>query len=174
LDVAVHIAEYLSGVFGDRLKGRTNLNVLKDMVASGFLGRKSGKGCFVYTPGVKDRDINREAEDIMKKYKVEPLKVCNNEELQMRLITRFVNEAVLCLQEGILENPLEGDVGAVFGIGFPPFLGGPFRYTDTYGAKNIVRWMEQFAELYGPQYTPCQLLSDHAKDSNKKFHRSKV
>ncbi|KAG8180766.1 hypothetical protein JTE90_026236 [Oedothorax gibbosus] len=173
LDVSVHISEYLSSVFGERLLGKSNLNVMKDMVAAGFLGRKSGKGCFVYTPGVKERDVNVQAEEILKKYKVESPKECTTEELQMRLISRMANEAILCLQEGILANPLEGDIGAVFGLGFPPFLGGPFRYVDTYGADKIVQWMDKFRELYGIQYTPCQLLLDHAKDSSKKFHQSK-
>lgn len=173
LDVAVHISEYLTSVFGERFSHGFNLNTLKEMVASGFLGRKSGKGCFIYTPGVKDRDVNPDAENIMKKYSVTPAKQCTKEEQQMRLVTRFVNEAVLCLQEGILANPLEGDIGAVFGLGFPPFHGGPFRYTDTYGADKILDWMKQFQELYGCQFTPCQLLLDHAKDSSKKFYPRK-
>jgi enoyl-CoA hydratase/long-chain 3-hydroxyacyl-CoA dehydrogenase len=65
---------------------------------------------------------------------------------------------------------LEGDVGAVFGLGFPPFTGGPFRWVDVYGAGNLVNKMLEFEKDYGEPFRPCTLLLDHAKNPEKKFH----
>ncbi|XP_054152912.1 trifunctional enzyme subunit alpha, mitochondrial-like [Oppia nitens] len=169
IDVAAYVAEDLWKVFAKRFAG-SNIEVLREMVASGFTGQKVGKGFYVYTPGVKKKKMNKKALEILKKYYISPKHKCTQEEYQMRIVVRFVNEAVLCLQEGIIDNPLEGDIGAVFGLGFPPFLGGPFRYTDTYGAGKIVDWLKKFTDDYGPQFKPCQLLIDHSTDPSKKFH----
>ncbi|KAM6960921.1 hydroxyacyl-CoA dehydrogenase trifunctional multienzyme complex subunit alpha b [Aplochiton taeniatus] len=171
IDVAAHVAEDLGQAFGPRFGGG-NVEVLKTMVDLGFKGRKSGKGCYVYTPGLKHKDINPDVEDILEKYKLTPNPaVSSDSDVQYRLVSRFVNEAVLCLQEGILNGPVEGDIGAVFGLGFPPCLGGPFRFVDTFGADKLVEKMRRFEEVYGNQFTPCQLLLDHAKDSSLKFHK---
>jgi enoyl-CoA hydratase/long-chain 3-hydroxyacyl-CoA dehydrogenase len=85
------------------------------------------------------------------------------------MLFRFVNEAAKCLEDEIIEDPVVGDIGLVFGTGFAPFRGGPFRYIDQVGADNYVRMMDEFAEKYGPQFEPCQLLKDYAA-SGKKFH----
>ncbi|KAI1298130.1 Trifunctional enzyme subunit alpha, mitochondrial [Halotydeus destructor] len=170
-DTAMHISKYLESEFGHRIAGG-NTEAGREMVAAGFHGRKSGKGFFVYD-GKKvkgKRPVNQKVIDMLARYKVKPPREFTDEELQMRMLTRMVNEAVLCYQEGILANPVEGDVGAVFGLGFPPFTGGPFRYLDTYGADRIAAWMDKFTNDYGREFEPCQLLRDHAKDTSKKFY----
>uniref|UniRef100_A0A671PGD9 Trifunctional enzyme subunit alpha, mitochondrial n=1 Tax=Sinocyclocheilus anshuiensis TaxID=1608454 RepID=A0A671PGD9_9TELE len=171
IDVAAHVAEDLGKAFGTRFGGG-NVEVLKMMVQKGFKGRKSGKGCYVYGAKSKEKKVNSGAEDILKSFKLTaPPAVSADEDIQYRLVSRFVNEAVLCLQEGILPDPVQGDIGAVFGLGFPPCLGGPFCFVDSYGADKFVQKMKRFEEAYGNQFTPCQLLLDHAKDSSKRFHK---
>jgi 3-hydroxyacyl-CoA dehydrogenase len=91
------------------------------------------------------------------------------QELQLRIGVRMVNEAIQCLQEGILENPVDGDIGAVFGLGFPPMTGGPFRYVDSVGASTVVAHLERFADKYGKRFKPADLLVEHAKKGTK-FH----
>lgn len=159
-----------------------------EIVKAGFLGRKSGKGIFVYEKGSKNRDVNVETLNILKKYSLEPRGPFEDEDKTLRMATRFVNEAILCLEEKILANPLEGkqflhllniivksyfllgDIGAVFGLGFPPFTGGPFRWVDQYGAGKIVSKMEAYQSAYGLAFKPAQTLVDMAKDPNKKFY----
>ena len=145
--------------------------MISELVQNGFLGRKSGKGCYVYTGKKgKNRSVNTEAETLLEKYRV-PIKGSHDvEEVQLRLISRFVNEAIFCLQEGILSSPVDGDIGAVFGLGFPPFRGGPFRFVDSYGAQNLLDRINKFREVYGEHFEPAPLLVEHAKDPSKRFY----
>ncbi|KFV13277.1 hypothetical protein N340_03238, partial [Tauraco erythrolophus] len=98
VDVAAHVAEDLSKAFGERFGG-SGIEFFKVMVEKGFLGRKAGKGFYVYQEGVKNRSVNSGMEEILARFKV-PAKpeVCTDEDIQMRLVTKFVNEAVMCLQ----------------------------------------------------------------------------
>ena len=83
----------------------------------------------------------------------------------------MVNEAVTCLEEGIISSPRDGDMGAILGLGFPPFRGGPFRYVDGRGrGRSIVRIMEALAQKYGKRFTPARMLRDMA-EKGKKFYK---
>ena len=119
------IANSFSGAaFKERFEGG-NSAILRNMVDANFMGRKSGKGFFVFGGGKsKSRKVNGEVSGILRKYKTESKSSLTDEDIKDRLLLRFVNEAIYCLQEDILRNPIEGDIGAVFGLGFPPFLGG--------------------------------------------------
>lgn len=172
LDVATHILADLTKAFGDRMSGG-KIEVMGDLVKAGFLGRKSGKGIFIYDGHNKgSREVNEEALQIVRqRYTIKPIGANSNEDMQLRLVSRFINEAVLCLEEGILDSPLEGDVGAVFGLGFPPFSGGPFRFVDHFTAGKLVDKMRAYADLFGAPFVPAQTLVDMAKDTSKKFYK---
>mmetsp|Transcript_30822 Transcript_30822/g.53299 ORF Transcript_30822/g.53299 Transcript_30822/m.53299 type:complete len:767 (-) Transcript_30822:136-2436(-) len=173
MDVANHVQSFLSRAdLGVRMSGG-NTKLMADMVAQGMLGQKSGKGFFIHDKKAKKGakpQLNPEAVAMAKAIQKQDLKL-SVEDIQLRMVSRFMNEAVLCLQDGIIESPIDGDIGAVFGMGFPPFLGGPFKMLDAWGTAKFTDRMLGFAERHGEQFAPCQLLQDVAKAGGK-FHKA--
>ncbi|MGZ6097115.1 MAG: 3-hydroxyacyl-CoA dehydrogenase family protein, partial [Myxococcaceae bacterium] len=93
------------------------------------------------------------------------------EELWERPVFLFLNEAVRCLEEGILRSARDGDIGAVFGLGFPPFRGGPFRAIDAMGAAELVHRLEYWRERKGLRFEPAPALRRMA-ERKEQFHPS--
>jgi enoyl-CoA hydratase / long-chain 3-hydroxyacyl-CoA dehydrogenase len=189
IDVAAHVGKDMGAFFEPRF-GPRDRSALDEMVKAGFTGRKSGKGYFLYErqerspvdrakalvekamgAKKKGKPYNPGALEIMARHGVRPGSKTdvNVEDMQLRIGLRMVNEAIQCLQEGILENPVDGDIGAVFGLGFPPMTGGPFRYVDSVGASTVVSHLERFASTLGKRFRPADLLVEHAKRGTK-FH----
>ena len=89
------------------------------------------------------------------------------EEMIDRLSLVMVNEAVHCLEEGVISTPRDGDIGAVLGLGFPPIRGGPFHHVDATGAAAIVARMEALEERLGRRFQPAELLRSKATDGGR-------
>jgi enoyl-CoA hydratase/long-chain 3-hydroxyacyl-CoA dehydrogenase len=187
IDVGAHIGPGLAKALGERMSG-ADPQALSGMVEKGFLGRKSGKGFYVYDDDLDTLDkvrgalgkvfggskgekpVNAEARRLVDEVRGTKKNVeLESREVQERMALRMVNEAVLCLEEGILQNPTDGDMGAVFGLGFPPMRGGPFRYIDATGPSHVHSALQRLEERFGSRFTPAQLLVDTAK-AGKTFH----
>lgn len=172
LDVAEHVGTFLAKSMGPRHQGGS-AELLADVVGAGHKGRKVNSGIYKYAQeGKKTKKVvNEDVKKIAEKYRLQaPAAVSSNEDKQLRVISRYVNEALICLEEQVIRSPSDGDIASVFGVGFPPFWGGPFRFVDLYGAEKLVKKMDQYANAYNPaQFAPCRLLLDHAK-SGKKFY----
>jgi 3-hydroxyacyl-CoA dehydrogenase/enoyl-CoA hydratase/3-hydroxybutyryl-CoA epimerase len=90
-------------------------------------------------------------------------------EIADRVALSMVTEAIRCLEGGVLRSPRDGDVGAIFGLGFPPFRGGPFRYVDVTGADAVLRRLEDFRRRFGERFAPPPLLQKMASEG-KRFY----
>jgi 3-hydroxyacyl-CoA dehydrogenase / enoyl-CoA hydratase / 3-hydroxybutyryl-CoA epimerase len=165
IDVGAHVAETLSDKFETR--GAKTSKKAKELVEAGYKGRKNKKGFYRYEKGSKKKkEINPE---IYEFFGGANRKSFKDDEIQQRLSLMMVNEAVYCLQENILLSPADGDLGAILGLGFPPFLGGPFRYIDREGADTIVKRMEVLQKEHGARFKPADLLLEKSK-KNQDFH----
>lgn len=168
VDVASKVSTYLSSADLGKRMGGGDLSLMTNMVEKGWTGRKSKQGFFTYS-GKKDKKIGPEVTAYLKEFTGGKVTNMSEADIQDRIVTRLVNEAAKCLEDEIIANPIAGDIGLVFGIGFAPFKGGPFRYLDAVGVTQYVDRMNGFADTIGEQFEPCQLLKDYAA-SGKKFH----
>jgi 3-hydroxyacyl-CoA dehydrogenase/enoyl-CoA hydratase/3-hydroxybutyryl-CoA epimerase len=161
IDVGEKVSHVLHAAFGARMAPPESM---ARVAAEGRRGRKSGRGFYRYDGKKKtvDEDVYRALPDPARR-PLEPRAI------QERLAFAFLNEAVLCLQDGVLRSARDGDVGAVFGLGFPPFLGGPFRYLDHLGARFAVEVLERLARQHGERFLPAPLLRKRAT-GGQPFH----
>lgn len=154
VDIGAKIMPILVNELGERFKGP---DVFDTLLNDGRKGRKSGKGFYTYKGKKKEVD-----KSVYKLLNLTPESQLSDNDIALRCVLPMLNEAVRCLDDGIIRSPRDGDIGAIFGIGFPPFLGGPFRYMDQFGLKELVEKMNEFASKYGDRYAPCDGLLTRA------------
>ena len=156
IDVGGKVGAVLGEAFGARMAPS---DAMRRVVGAGRTGRKGGKGFYRYDENGEKGSVDESIYEIVggERREIPP------DEISSRCVLAMVNEAVLCLQDGVLRSPRDGDIGAVFGIGFPPFRGGPFRYVDSVGADRIVQRLEELNARFEPRFAPAEVLVDMAR-----------
>ena len=177
IDVGAKIGPILQADLGERFAAPAAFDKL---LADGRLGKKVKKGFYQYqkksfitslqdrTKGVKSGQ--KQVDDsIYGLLNISPSGTLSANEISKRCTFMMLNEAARCVEEGIVRNARDGDIGAIFGIGFPPFLGGPLRYIDALGVKSVVAQLTQWSDKYGERYLPCQALITMAENDQRYY-----
>jgi 3-hydroxyacyl-CoA dehydrogenase / enoyl-CoA hydratase / 3-hydroxybutyryl-CoA epimerase len=151
LDVAQHVAKDLER----RLPSGVPINdTLEKMVAKGWLGKKSGRGFYIYE-GKKERPARASEIGFLQAGKRRPSDEASRRD---RLVLIMINEAARVLAEGVVDSPEDVDFGMIMGTGWAPFRGGPLRYADTLGSAEIVRRLQVLGREVAPHFTPSEAL----------------
>ena len=162
IDVGAKVGKIMVEAFGERMSQPAGMSKL---IEDERFGRKNGRGFYLY--GGKKKGVDESVYEVLG---VEPTnKSVPDEDIAWRCALQFVNEACRCFGEGILRSARDGDVGAVFGLGFPPFRGGPFRFVDQVGAKEVLGRLRELEKRYGPRFSPAPVLEEIAR-TGQTFH----
>jgi 3-hydroxyacyl-CoA dehydrogenase/enoyl-CoA hydratase/3-hydroxybutyryl-CoA epimerase len=156
IDVGAKVGKVMVAAFGDRMRPPQGFARL---VADERYGRKNGRGFYRYEDGER-KGVDETVYSVLG---TPDRATLPRTEIQDRLALQMINEAARCLEEGILRSARDGDIGAIFGLGFPPFTGGPFSYIDQTGAGRVVDKLQRFAETHGDRYAPAAILEEHAR-----------
>jgi len=167
IDLGVKIARATKAAMGDAYPDGAVDQVLFAMADDGRLGKKTNAGFYTYDAAGKREGL---WPDLATRYPVAEQQPALTE-VQHRLLFAQVLEAVRALQDGVLTDIREGDVGAVLGWGFAPWSGGPFSWLDILGAARAVEICDALTDRYGPRFTAPELLRDMAAQGDTFYGR---
>jgi 3-hydroxyacyl-CoA dehydrogenase/enoyl-CoA hydratase/3-hydroxybutyryl-CoA epimerase len=175
IDVSARISTVMQEAFGERLAAPPGVvNLVHDQ----RFGAKNARGFYLYDREERRAKRSRQRSVDASVYKllaVEPKNDRPRADIVQRCVLQMINEAARCFGDGVLQSARDGDIGAIFGLGFPAFRGGPFRYVDTLGALEVVRRLERFEKEVGPRFSPAPVLVDMARTGDSFYgeHRAR-
>ncbi|MGH7522773.1 MAG: 3-hydroxyacyl-CoA dehydrogenase NAD-binding domain-containing protein [Gemmatimonadales bacterium] len=160
LEIGEKAGKVMHQALGDRMRPSRVIGVMR---ADGRLGRKNARGFYFYKDGHKAGSDNSVYQllGVRQRSDVDPRNLTD------RMVFAMLNEAALAMSEGVVRTPRDGDMGAIFGIGFPAFRGGPLRELDSVGAAEAVARLEKLAAAYGPRFEPAPVLDEMARTGQR-------
>ncbi|NQZ80457.1 MAG: fatty acid oxidation complex subunit alpha FadB [Colwellia sp.] len=171
IDTADHCTGVMSSGFPTRMAKIDN-DPVSALYNAKRLGQKTGGGFFDYGKDKRGRPTKVPAQaayDLFENVKVNTnTKEFSADEIIARLMIPMVNEVVRCLEEGVVDTAAEADMGLIYGLGFPPFRGGPIRYLETLGLDSFIAMADKYAHL-GEIYQVTDGLREMAKSGKSYF-----
>jgi 3-hydroxyacyl-CoA dehydrogenase/enoyl-CoA hydratase/3-hydroxybutyryl-CoA epimerase len=155
-EVGIAVARHAGETVASAIGAAPERNAVQLLADAGLVGKRGGEGFYRYDG--KRRVPNPRVYELLGSSGRRPA----SDELAPLLTALFVNEAVRCLDEGVLRSAAEGDLGAVLGLGFPPFLGGPFRYANDYAdvaGTSLADRLRAYADIAGPRFAPAESIA---------------
>ena len=169
LDTGHHAQAVMAEGFPDRM-AKTDKDAIDIMFENKRLGQKNAKGFYAYSVdrrGKPKKDLDPTSYELLKGTFGE-LKAFEADDIIARCMIPMIIETVRCLEEGIVASPAEADMGLVYGLGFPPFRGGVFRYLDTMGIAAFVALADKYAHL-GGLYQVTDAMRDLAANNGSYY-----
>ncbi len=169
LDTGVHAADVLEKGFPDRMKQFEGM-ATSVLHAAGRLGQKNGKGFYNYETdkrGKLKKVATEESYELIAPHTAERVEF-DTDEIVARMMVPMVIEVQRCLEEGIVASAAEADMALVYGVGFPPFRGGVFRWVDEIGMTAFVEMADKFAHL-GASYEVTERMREMAKNNESYY-----
>jgi 3-hydroxyacyl-CoA dehydrogenase/enoyl-CoA hydratase/3-hydroxybutyryl-CoA epimerase len=168
LDVAAHVAQAMQPVVGDRFPANPGFELMQQR---GWLGQKSGVGFYDHRgKRVRGNDL---AQNALVAVHADPSAALSKslpfpvrlQQARERMVLLMVNEAALCLSEGLAEKDANIDLAMVLGAGWAPHRGGPLQYARDRGVSEIIKALSALAGRLGPRFTPSAALNSLAEHS---------
>jgi 3-hydroxyacyl-CoA dehydrogenase len=167
VDVAVHAGRTMAAAFPDRVQAAP---IVEMLFQRGRLGQKAGKGFFDYAPakpGKPPRGTeSQEVRQLLDERRGGASRKFSSQEIIDRLFLPMLVEATRALEDKIVADVRDVDLGLIMGIGFPPFRGGLFFWADTIGVPKIIEKLKQYAQL-GKRFEPTPMLIQLAQDQRR-------
>jgi 3-hydroxyacyl-CoA dehydrogenase/enoyl-CoA hydratase/3-hydroxybutyryl-CoA epimerase len=165
-EVGLDVAQKASGVmyeaFGDRMRPAGTIG---KMLSASRLGRKNRQGFYRYSEGRK-AGVD---DTVYPLIGARPQEQPDTALVERRLVFAMLNEAAAACAEQVVRSPRDGDIGAVFGIGFPAFRGGPLRLIDDLGAARVVETLHELQDQFGERFRPTPALAEMARQGSRYY-----
>ena len=170
IDTAFHAGSVMAEGYPDRMS-REDPTIISKMFEQKWFGKKNEKGFYIHSKdkkGKPKKEVNPETGNFICDLNASSGNDISDEDIVDRMMLPMLMESSRCLEDNIVETPMEVDMGLIYGLGFPPFRGGIFRWADSAGLDVLLQSSEKL-ESSGKLYEPTEQIREMVKDGQL-FH----